>query len=68
MPFPADGHALIGKINCLKGEVYILTGLMSMGMMRGPGAAKLLAEMMNGNEIAKEVLRVADPDRCVKNK
>ena len=68
MPFPADGHALIGKINCIQGEVFIVSGLSSMGMMRGPGAGKLLAEMMNGNSIAKTVLREADPNRCIKKR
>ena len=38
MPFTPDGAALIGRVNCLKGKVYIISGLASHGMMLGPGA------------------------------
>jgi len=66
MPFTPDGRALIGRLNCLKGQVYIISGLASHGMMQGPGAGKLLAGLMCGDQIAAAVLREADPDRAIK--
>ena len=53
MPFTKDGNPLVGKISCLPGEVYIISGMDSSGMMKGPGAGELLAEMMTGCQKAK---------------
>jgi sarcosine oxidase subunit beta len=66
MPFSPDGRGLIGRLNCLKGQVYIISGLASHGLMQGPGAGKLLAGLMCGDQIAAAVLQEADPDRVIK--
>ena len=66
MPFTRDGRGLIGRLNCLEGQVYIISGLASHGMMQGPGAGKLLAGLMCGDQVAATVLQEADPDRVIK--
>ena len=68
MPFSPDGRAIIGQINCLQGEVYIATGLASHGMMMGPGAGKLLAGFMCGDQAATSLLQEADPNRMIKKR
>ena len=49
MPFAEDTKPIIGKIECLPGKVFIISGLASAGMMKGPGAGQLLAEAMTGS-------------------
>ena len=66
MPFTPDGRALIGRLSCLKGQVFIISGLASHGLMQGPGAGKLLAGLMCGDQIAAKVLQEADPNRVIK--
>jgi len=66
LPYTKDGRALIGRLNCLKGQVYMISGLRSHGMMKGPGAGMLLAGLMCGDKIATAVLSETNPDRCVK--
>ena len=56
MPFTKDGNPFIGKVGCLPGEIYIVTGLDSAGLMKGPGAGELLAELMTGCQEAKTLL------------
>ena len=53
MPFTKDGCPIVGKISCLPGEVYIITGMSSAGLMKGPGAGEMLAEMMTGCQKSK---------------
>ena len=66
MPFTKDGNPLIGKISHLPGEVYIITGLASAGMMNGPGSGELLAGLMTGDEKSIKLLETANPDRLIK--
>lgn len=66
MPWSPDGLSIVGKIKCLPGQVYIITGLASHGMMQGPGAAMLLASLMCGNKQADIKLQEADPNRFIK--
>ena len=66
MPFTKDGSPFIGKISCLPGEVYIISGLDSAGLMKGPGAGELLAELMTGCPETKSLLEPAQPDRLIK--
>ena len=64
MPFTHDNVPLIGKIGAVPGNgAYIISGLASGGMMQGPGAGQLLADLVTGCPKAKEMLSVADPDR-----
>jgi sarcosine oxidase subunit beta len=63
MPFPLDGRPLIGRIP-LRPNLWIVGGLASSGFGRGPMAGKLLAEYLHSGRPA-EVLREADPARCV---
>ena len=56
MPFSLDGLPIVGKIGCLPGNAFIITGMGSHGFMQGPGAGLYLANMINGCKIAKEVL------------
>ena len=43
MNFSSDGNFLVGKIDCLPGNVHVIAGWDSGGIMNAPGAAKLLA-------------------------
>ena len=47
MPFTPDGLPLIGKISALEG-CWIVSGLASSGMMKGPAAGVLLADLICG--------------------
>ena len=38
MPFSPDSYPIIGKVSCLPGQVFIISGMASAGMMKGPGA------------------------------
>jgi len=38
MPFSKDGGLIVGKIDQLPGNAYVISGMASGGMMQGPGA------------------------------
>ena len=65
MPFPPDGNYVMGRINCLPGNVYINSGMMSAGLMSGVGGGKLMAKYITGDKNAELLLKEADPNRCV---
>jgi glycine/D-amino acid oxidase-like deaminating enzyme len=64
MPFSGDGVPIIGSIN--EENLYIISGMASGGMMQGPGAAKLLVDMISGDLESKKKLQPADPKRFFK--
>ena len=64
MPYSPDEFPIIGKVECLPGEVYISGGLHGEGMSLGPGAGELLARLMTGDKEVKTLLECASPDRC----
>ena len=66
MPFTQDGAPIIGKVNCIPGNAFIITGMSSAGMMQGPASGLFLAHLINGNQEAKDLLKPADPDRVIK--
>jgi len=63
MPFSPDGLPIIGKIDALPGNAFIISGMGSAGMMQGPGGAKYLTDLINGCEKAKTILEPASPAR-----
>ena len=65
MPFSKDGTPIVGKIKCLPGQVYIISGMSSSGMMQGPSLSRYLARIINGSESAEKEIRIMDPNRCI---
>ena len=63
MPFTADNVPVIGKIDALPGNAYIISGLASGGMMQGPGGGQLLADLITGCPRAAAILTPASPNR-----
>ena len=59
MPFPVDGHPLIGRVPGRDG-VWIVSGLASSGFGRGPMAGKLVAVAIHAGA-APPILAEADP-------
>jgi len=67
MPFSKDGSLIVGKIDQLPANAYVISGMASGGMMQGPGAGQLLADMICGCPEAKKTLEPADPNRFFKS-
>ena len=44
-------------------QSVLISGLASGGMMQGPGAGQLLADLISGCPKAKKILEPADPNR-----
>jgi glycine/D-amino acid oxidase-like deaminating enzyme len=67
MPFSRDGKPIIGALVNEEGEriggLWCISGLGGAGFMRGGMAGLLLAEMMEGNPAAANLLLTADPAR-----
>jgi sarcosine oxidase subunit beta len=63
MPFPLDGHPLIGRIPA-RPNLFIVGGLASSGFGRGPMAGRLIADLIATGR-PSPVLAEADLARCV---
>lgn len=69
MAFSRDGVAALGRIESLPGQVFIIGGLGSAGISTGPGAGKLLSDIMVGtaNQKMLQLVKNADPNRLIKS-
>ena len=67
MSFSRDGTLALGRIKAVPGEVFIIGGLGSAGISTGPGAGKLLSDLMIGTVDQKMItlLKDADPNRLI---
>ena len=63
MPFTLDANPIIGKIP-LRDNLYIVSGLASLGFGKGPMAGKLVADYIHTGHMP-HVLAESDPARCV---